>query len=157
MKRSQLKPGAKSLERGSTFENDRSELRSDPETARAWRDRSNDAARERERGKPRRAISPASSAQRDKTRLAPCVRCKRPDRSTPAHLIDRSLGGDDDPRAVVPLCLECHRLYDDGRCDLLPFLEPHYRAELAYAVELVGLVAALNRITNDRYEPRRAA
>jgi hypothetical protein len=39
----------------------------------------------------------------------------------------------------------CHRLYDDGAISILEHLEPHYRAELAYAVVLVGLVAAIER------------
>jgi hypothetical protein len=69
------------------------------------------------------------------------------------HLIDRSLAGDDDPRAVVPGCWRCHRLYDEGEISLLEHLEPRYRAELAYAVELVGLLAALRRITNSRCVP----
>jgi hypothetical protein len=67
------------------------------------------------------------------------------------HLIDRSLGGDDDPRAVVPACWRCHHLYDSGEISLLEHLEPRYRAELAYAVELVGLLPALRRITNSRW------
>lgn len=94
----------------------------------------------------------ASVAQRRKVRLVPCIRCGR-DGVHPAHVIDRSLGGDDDPRAVVPLCPECHRLYDTGAISILEYLEPHYRVELAYAVELVGLIAALDRITNERYVP----
>ena len=108
------------------------------------------------RPKPR-AISPASPAQRSKVRLAPCICCDSLGPCHPAHLIDRSIGGDDDPRAVVPLCAMCHRLYDDGKLDLLPHLEPHYRDELAYAVELVGLVRAMERITNLRWTPRAAA
>ena len=67
------------------------------------------------------------------------------------HLIDRSLGGDDDPRITVPGCRRCHRLYDEGRLSLLEHLESSHRAELAYAVELVGLLAALRRITNRRW------
>jgi hypothetical protein len=71
------------------------------------------------------------------------------------HLIDRSLGGDDDPRAVVPACWRCHRLYDEGRLSLLEHLERRYRAELAYAVELAGLLGALRRITNARWAQER--
>lgn len=104
-----------------------------------------------------RTISPASPAQRSKVRLAPCLRCESLGPCDPAHLIDRSEGGGDDPRAVVPLCRMCHRLYDDGKADLLPHLEPYYREELAYAVELVGLIRALERITNERWSPRAAA
>lgn len=74
----------------------------------------------------------------------------------PAHLIDRSLTtiGQDDPRAVIPLCPAHHRLYDDpigtGGIDLLPYLEPHFRVEIAFAVERVGLLTTLRRVTNDR-------
>jgi hypothetical protein len=103
-----------------------------------------------------RGISPASKAQREKVRLVPCIRCGT-DGCHPAHVIDRSLGGDDDPRAVVPLCPRCHRLYDDGAISILEHLEPHYRVELAYAVVLVGLVAAIERTTNERWAPREKA
>jgi hypothetical protein len=145
-RKTELGPGDKSRERGSTFANQGAGLRRDtPKTRQAVR------------RAQRRAVSPASEAQRAKVRDAPCVRCGAPGPCHPAHLIDRSLGGDDDPRAVVPLCAACHRLYDEGGCSLLEHLEPHYRVELAYAVELVGLLAAVNRVTNDHYEPRRAA
>jgi hypothetical protein len=44
------------------------------------------------------------------------------------------------------------------RGDLDPeHLEPHYRVELAYAVVLVGLVAAIERTTNERWAPREKA
>ena len=105
----------------------------------------------------RKAISPASPEQRAATRDRACLVCRgHAGHCHPAHLIDRSLTtvGQDDPRAVIPLCPEHHRLYDDpigtGGIDLLPFLEPHYRAELAYAVERVGLLTTLRRVTNDR-------
>lgn len=134
--------GPKSEARGSTFATPRSELRRDTPKARATA-----------RAQARRPISAASAAQRDKVRLRPCVRCEHPGPCDPGHLIDRGIGGDDDPRAVVPLCRPCHHLYDDGKISLLEHLEPHFRAELAYAVELVGLIAAINRITNERYLP----
>lgn len=101
---------------------------------------------------PRRAISPASTAQRDKVRFQPCIVCGV-EGVHAAHVIDRSLGGDDDPRAVVALCPPHHREYDDGRLSLLEHLEPHYRDELAYAVRTVGLIAALERVTNERWQP----
>lgn len=34
---------------------------------------------------------------------------------------------------------------------------PRYREELAYAVGLVGLVATLRRVTNDRWAAERTA
>lgn len=99
-------------------------------------------------------ISPASPEQRAKVKDRACIICRRfAGHCHPAHLIDRSIGGDDDPRAVVPLCAADHRAYDEQGFDLLPYLEPNYREELAYAVECVGLLNALNRITNQRYEP----
>lgn len=104
--------------------------------------------------KPGRGFA-ASEAQRLKVRFAPCIVCGA-ENVHPAHLIDRSLGGDDDPRAVVPLCPAHHDQYDNARTlSLLEHLEPHYRPELAYAVQLVGVVTALERITNEPWAPAR--
>jgi hypothetical protein len=48
----------------------------------------------------------------------------------------------------VPLCRRrCHRAYDSGELDLLPHLEPAWRAQLAHAVGHVGLIGALRRIS----------
>lgn len=126
-------------------------LAADPAKTRAWQDRSRVASKPK-----RQPVSPASAEQRAKVALAPCVVCMEGP-CDPAHLIDRSLGGDDHALAVVPLCRGHHRAYDEQGFDLLPYLEPSHRDEVAHAVRTVGLVAALNRITNDRYEPRRAA
>lgn len=101
----------------------------------------------------RKAISPAAPEQRAAIRERACVVCRNHQGAChPAHLIDRSLcsEGADDPRAVVPLCETHHRAFDELGLDLLPFLEPHYRDELAFAVARVGLVATLRRVTNDR-------
>jgi transposase-like protein len=54
---------------------------------------------------------------------------------------------------VVPLCPACHRAYDDERLSILEYLEPHWRTELAFAVERVGLMSALRRVTNSRWQP----
>ena len=99
----------------------------------------------------RRPISPATREQRNKVRDCLCVSCGSLGPCDPAHLIDRSLcpSGGDDPRAVVPLCRFCHTAYDDHRLSLLEFLEPHYREEIAFAVERVGLVTAYKRLTAD--------
>lgn len=51
------------------------------------------------------------------------------------------------------MCWACHREYDDGDLDLSSFLEPHWRVELAWAVEAVGLFMALRRITGRRWTP----
>ena len=70
-----------------------------------------------------------------------------------AHLIARSriTTGGEDPRNIVPLCgnrgCEAHRSFDEGRLDILPYLT---REEQAYAVELVGLAEAYQRLTNTR-------
>ena len=52
--------------------------------------------------------------------------------------------------AVVALCRSCHRRYDRGELDLVASLEPQHRAEAAHAVEHVGLVGALRRISGTR-------
>jgi hypothetical protein len=70
-----------------------------------------------------------------------------------AHIIQRSrIPGEAamHPLNCVPLCRDCHRAYDERRLDLLPSLTP---AEQAYAVHLVGLIAALERLTNRRWVP----
>lgn len=131
-RRTPLGPGAKSRERRSTFAAKSTELKRTAPSKRS------------------RGISPASPAQRSKIASEVCVVCQS-ELVHPAHLIDRSLGGDDDPRAIVALCPLHHREYDDGHLSILEYLEPHYRAELSYAVELVGLITALERITNRKW------
>jgi hypothetical protein len=83
-----------------------------------------------------------------------CIVCGSDRRIDPAHLIPRSLGGCGDPLCVVPLCRQpCHRAYDRGALDLLPHLEPVYRAQVAHAVGHVGLIGALRRLTGSRQDP----
>jgi hypothetical protein len=90
----------------------------------------------------------ATDSQRAAVAGRPCVVCGGTDGVDPAHVIPRSLGGCGDPLCVVPLCRRtCHRAYDVGQLDLLPYLEPRFRAQLAHAVGHVGLVAALRRIS----------
>ncbi len=110
--------------------------------------------------KRRRPISEASPEQREAVALKACVArregpCHGP--VDPAHLIPRGLcpDTDGDPRAVVPLCRHHHDGYDGKpgvapSLDLLPYLEPHYRDELAFAVQRVGLLSTLRRVTNER-------
>lgn len=95
----------------------------------------------------------ASQRQRAAVANKICIVCAE-HRGEPAHVIDRSMASDNqgDPLAVVPLCRACHRSYDTGRLDLLPYLEPYYREQLAFAVEQVGLITALERITNQRWQ-----
>jgi hypothetical protein len=45
-----------------------------------------------------------------------------------------------DPRGIVTLCRTHHEAYDAGRIDLVPYLT---HVEQAYAVERIGIVAAL--------------
>jgi hypothetical protein len=79
-----------------------------------------------------------------------CIVCGTDRRIDPAHLIPRSLGGCGDVLCVVPLCRVHHRAYDRGELDLLPHLEPAWRAQLAHAVGHIGLIGALRRITGGR-------
>ena len=41
-----------------------------------------------------------------------CVFCGRTDSATPAHIINRSHGGDDSPNNVVRACQDCHSKFD---------------------------------------------
>ena len=92
----------------------------------------------------------ASRAQRDAVRGAPCIVCGTRARVDPAHLVPRGLGGCDDALCVVALCREHHRAYDRGRLDLVPFLEPRFRAQAAHAVWHLGLVGVLRRLSGRR-------
>jgi hypothetical protein len=76
-----------------------------------------------------------------------CIVCGTDKRVDAAHLTPRSLGGCGDARCCVPLCRADRRRYDAGELDLLPYLEPAWRAQLAHAVGHVGLIAALRRIS----------
>ena len=93
----------------------------------------------------------ASEAQRAAVAGRACIVCGTTRRIDPAHLIPRSLGGCGDALCVVPLCRAvCHRAYDTGELDLLPHLEPAWRAQLAHAVAHVGLIGALRRVSGTR-------
>ena len=95
----------------------------------------------------RTASMSATERQREVVAARGCVVCGATNRVDPAHLIPRSLGGCGDPLCVVPACREHHRAYDRGELDLLPYLEPGWRPQLAHAVGHVGLVGALRRIS----------
>jgi hypothetical protein len=92
----------------------------------------------------------ASPAQRAKVAGARCVVCGSVARVDPAHLVPRALGGCDDSACVVALCRVHHRAYDSGELDLLPYLEPTCRHEIAHAVVHLGLIGALRRLTRRR-------
>lgn len=108
--------------------------------------------------KSQKAVSPATDEQKAKVADLACLaigdgRCWG--QVDPAHLVDRSIApsAGDDVRAVVPLCRGHHNQYDDHELDLSPFLEPQWRTEIAWAVEAVGLFAAMWRITGKRWQP----
>jgi hypothetical protein len=96
----------------------------------------------------RTASLTANDSQRLAVACRPCIVCGAAHGIDPAHLIPKSLGGCGDPLCVVPLCrVPCHRAFDRGELDLLPYLEPVWRAQLAHAVGHVGLIGALRRIS----------
>ena len=95
-------------------------------------------------------MSNASEAQREKVIGGCCVVCMCTDGVTPAHLAPRSLGGCDDPDCVVALCWTHHRAYDNGRLELLSYLEPRWRGEIAHAVLHLGLIGAARRLCGRR-------
>jgi predicted restriction endonuclease len=94
----------------------------------------------------------ASQAQRDKVAGQRCIVCGVTTRIDPAHVIPRSLGGCDHPDCVVALCRLHHRAYDRGGLDLVAYLEPKHRREVAHAVMHVGLASALRRISGQRLQ-----
>lgn len=94
----------------------------------------------------RRAISPASPAQRAKIKDQPCVVCGAR-ATTPMHLWPRGKGGCDDPLCVLPACWACHRDYDTMKLDLLPHIVKRHLAEIAHAHLHAPPVAVLERLT----------
>jgi hypothetical protein len=104
------------------------------------------------RSTPLRRTSSMAASERQRAAVAGrrCIVCGTDRRIDPAHLIPRSLGGCGDAVCCVPLCRRDHWAYDRGELDLLPYLEPAWRAQLAHAVSHVGLTAALRRITGSR-------
>jgi hypothetical protein len=89
----------------------------------------------------------ATDAQRAAVAGRPCIVCGATSRVDPAHLISRAQGGCGAPACCIALCRVHHRAYDAGELDLLPHLEPGFRAQLAHAVGHVGLIGALRRIS----------
>jgi hypothetical protein len=99
---------------------------------------------------PRTPSIAATDAQRAAVAGRTCIVCGTHRRIDPAHLIARSLGGCGDRLCVVQACRDCHRAYDRGELDLLPYLEPRWRAQLAHAVGHLGLIGALRQISGGR-------
>lgn len=108
------------------------------------------------RTKPLQQVPSLAATDRQRAAVAgrACIACGTDRKTYAAHVIPHSLGGCGDPACVVPLCRSCHRAYDTGRLDLLPYLEPTWRAQLAHAVWHVGLVGALRRISGTNREAR---
>ncbi len=75
-----------------------------------------------------------------------CRVCSEKSSLEAAHVIPRSLGGDQSEDATIPLCRECHRAYDRHDLDLLPYLS---LSEQAHAVSIVGLARAWRSITGE--------
>jgi hypothetical protein len=102
-------------------------------------------------GRPARGAMSASPAQRAK-KAAGCrlhgAACGTPDA---AHVVDRSIGGCDDPLCAIPLCRVLHEGYDRHELDILPLLTYE---EQAHAVGHLGLLRALNRITGSEWFER---
>ena len=100
----------------------------------------------------RTASIAATDAQRAAVAGRPCIVCGSEHRVDAAHVVPRALGCGD-ALDVVPLCRACHRAYDAGELDLLPYLEPGFRAQVAHAVGHVGLIGALRRISGEDRRP----
>ena len=64
----------------------------------------------------------ATDAQRAAVAGRPCIVCGATSRVDPAHIIPKSLGGCGSASCVTALCRRCHRAYDAGELDLLPYL-----------------------------------
>ena len=100
----------------------------------------------------RSRVSPASEAQRATVPGKSCLVCGgRP--VDPAHVVPRSLGGCDDPTASFPWTGAATGPMTGGELDLLPHLEPHFRAELAHALTHLPLIRLLRRLTGQRWQP----
>jgi hypothetical protein len=79
-----------------------------------------------------------------------CRVCRTGDSLQAAHTIGRihdPADGKVRARDIVPLCPSCHQLYDARRLDLLPYLNYD---EQAAAVEHLGIVRAMHRLTGSR-------
>jgi hypothetical protein len=162
LKRTPPGPGKKALERGTSFENPRSELRQVSEKRQAKNVRE---------GKPANKPSlkdgngfGASPAQRAKVADMPCIVTGAEGIEgaivDPAHLWPRSMGGCSDPLCVVPLRRDIHDLFEDGKFDLYPYLTPArhsdaWKAELIHALEHadMSMTRLLHELTGERHLP----
>jgi hypothetical protein len=101
-----------------------------------------------------RGIKPVSKALKEIVRDVPCLVCGV-ENCDPAHVISRghTTVGQEDPRAVIPLCRADHRRFDNGELDLLGRMEPYYCWELGFAVQRAGLIYTLKRVTGEDWVP----
>jgi len=67
-----------------------------------------------------------------------------------AHICPRAIGGCDSEDCIIPLTRHQHRLYDEGKLDILPYLS---RAEQSHVVGHLGILSALKRTTGETYVP----
>lgn len=71
----------------------------------------------------------------------------------PAHVIQRArVSADaDSVDNVIALCRQCHNAYDERRVSILEVL--HTEEQAAAVIAAKGLVAALERTTNQKWRP----
>ena len=60
----------------------------------------------------RKVASPKRWQQIAEVKQGPCRVCGHPAPNQLAHLVSRAHGGSDTEANVVPLCQDCHRLFD---------------------------------------------
>jgi hypothetical protein len=125
-------------------------------------------------GKPRKRSTlkqgkgfSASPAQRKAVRNKPCVYCAQCQGIDigdgggvfvvdPAHLWPRGMGGCDDALCVIPLCRAHHRLFDEGKLDILAkLIDGGYYPEMAHAIQAHELspLTLLERLTGTEWAP----
>ncbi len=105
-----------------------------------------------------RPVSPASPVQRAKATWCVVSGARRDEgfMIDPAHLAARGRGGCNDSLCTVGLRRDLHRLFDDGRLDILGWLLAHGLVdEICHALrhydgDMPGL---LQRLTGQRYVP----
>jgi hypothetical protein len=101
----------------------------------------------------RAQLGRTTEAQKARVAGLPCIVCaEHAGHCHPAHVVARSHPkmpdeAANDTRAVIPLCFTDHRAYDDGKLDLLPYLEPVWRDAQEWAAGAVGLATAMRTIT----------
>jgi hypothetical protein len=66
------------------------------------------------------------------------------------------MGGCGDTLCVIRACRVHHRAYDRGELDLMPYLEPAWRPQLAHAVGDVGFIEAVRPISGARQPNTRS-